>query len=565
MSKPYILPRLVGIRQLSDEGVFVKMLMVLVGIATSLCALDSMLWAANPDLQQEASTNYFVNPFAEGADPSIVQHDGDYLFCLSDGNRGVAIHRSSSLVQLGPGRSVWTAPSEGPVSRQVWAPELLSIDGRWYIYFAASDGDNENHRTYVLESEDEDPFGPYQLHGPLYTGDTPADPETNRWAIDATVLESGGELYLVWSGWETEIDEQWLYIAKMTSPTKVAEPRIRIANNDDYLWERVDENLEGRGLHEAPQVLRNGEKTFIVYSCSGSWQPSYKLGLLELKTGSNPLIPDSWVKHPHPVFAPHEKTFGAGHPTFTTSPDGTEKWIVYHAKRTRRPGWLRALHAQPFHWGPDNLPQFGVPVSPGVPLRKPTGTPETIEGPQSLTIDRFDAADCDEDWAYYGHQQACTISDGKIRLGTSPAGPVNYYRGGEKALLRRLVWHDVQVEATIQASDKTVAGVLFRANFPSVGQHAYRGYFAGFDAEQGKIILGASDGETWRLIASTATDADPDSQHVLTVQAEGDLIRIMIDGKPALDARDNSYPRGSVGLRVDRGEASFSRFTIRAN
>ena len=47
---------------------------------------------------------------------------------------------------------VWRSPAKGPVSRQIWAPELHLLEGRWHIYFAASDGKNENHLLTVVEN-----------------------------------------------------------------------------------------------------------------------------------------------------------------------------------------------------------------------------------------------------------------------------------------------------------------------------------------------------------------------------------------------------------------------------
>ncbi|WP_277510828.1 family 43 glycosylhydrolase [Ereboglobus sp. PH5-5] len=166
-------------------------------------------------------------------------------------------------------------------------------------------------------------------------------------------------------------DIQWLYAAPMGNPWTVSGNRVRLCANDDYLWERVGESAKGRGLHEAPQILTRGGRTFIIYSASGSWQTSYKLGLLEL-TGDDPLAPGAWRKHPEPVFAPAAKTWGVGHASFVKSPDGREDWIVYHAKLERADGWHRGIFAQPFTWTEDGFPNFGTPVAPGQPVRRPS-------------------------------------------------------------------------------------------------------------------------------------------------------------------------------------------------
>ncbi len=132
-------------------------------------------------------SNQFVNPIAEGADPWVVRDPNAdrYLWCLSEGNRGIAIHAGKRLTALGGKHIVWSAPEAGPVSREIWAPELHFLDGRWHVYFAASDGRNANHLAYVLVSRTSDPLGDYDLHGPLETGDRAGKP---IWAIDMTVL-----------------------------------------------------------------------------------------------------------------------------------------------------------------------------------------------------------------------------------------------------------------------------------------------------------------------------------------------------------------------------------------
>ena len=82
-----------------------------------------------------------------------------------------------------------------PWSQGGWAPELHKIDGTWYIYLAADDGDNEHHRMYVLRGTSADPTDRFELVGKL--GDS-----TDEWAIYGTVIAYGGELYFCWSGWD---------------------------------------------------------------------------------------------------------------------------------------------------------------------------------------------------------------------------------------------------------------------------------------------------------------------------------------------------------------------------
>jgi GH43 family beta-xylosidase len=273
---------------------------------------------------------------------------------------------------------VWEPPTSGWNRDQIWAPELHQVRGRWHIYYAASDGQNRNHRMGVLQALSDDPQGAYLDRGQLYTGDhienqEPLVQTNNRWAIDGTVLELDDQLYFIWSGWEGELDVQHLYIAPMRDACSVTGNRVRLCDNDTHLWERVGDDAMQRGLHEGPQILVRNGRVFLIYSCSGSWQPTYKLGMLWMDRGADPLESQSWNKWPRPVLRSTEDVFGVGHCCFTRSPDNSEDWILFHSKLRRREGWERLVRAQPFIWREDGFPFFGQPVSSGTPMPWPAG------------------------------------------------------------------------------------------------------------------------------------------------------------------------------------------------
>jgi GH43 family beta-xylosidase len=60
--------------------------------------------------------------------------------------------------------------------------KLASDVLRYYIYVAIDDGNNANHRMYVLEGDTNDPLLPFTFVGKLNTPD-------DNWAIDGTVLK----------------------------------------------------------------------------------------------------------------------------------------------------------------------------------------------------------------------------------------------------------------------------------------------------------------------------------------------------------------------------------------
>lgn len=305
------------------------------------------------------------NPIlASGADPWVIRQNGTYLYTHTTGDN-ITLWKSDTLSGIGSseGKVVWTPPASGPQSRSIWAPEIHFIDQRYYIYFAADDGRNENHRMYVLESAHDDPFGPYVNKGQI------TDP-TNKWAIDGTVLRTeDGSMYWIWSGWEGDENiRQNIYIAPMSNPWTICGERVEISRPDQP-WEQIGEPH----VNEGPVTLVRDNRIFVIYSASGSWTDDYCLGMLSASMDDNLLRPESWKKHDGAVFAKTDIVFGPGHNSFAKSPDGSEDWIVYHAAVSQGSGWKRNVRMQPFTWNEDGTPHFGAPVNVAIELRLPSG------------------------------------------------------------------------------------------------------------------------------------------------------------------------------------------------
>ena len=507
-------------------------------------------------------SNQFVNPIAEGADPWVVRDPNAdrYLWCFSEGNRAIAIHAGQRLTSLGEKRIVWTAPDRGPFSREVWAPELHFLDGKWHIYFAASDGKNANHLAYALVSRTADPLGGYDLHGPFETGDRAGEP---IWAIDMTVLEHEGKRYALWSGWdEPGSDRQFLYAAAMTSPTEIVPPRVRICANDDFPWEFTLNARKGRGLNEGPQVLKTERRTFVTFSCGASWKPTYKLGRLEL-TGRDPLDPNAWVKHNRPVFTSTDRTFGVGHSCFVPSPDGSQLWHVYHAKRDRDDGWRRGVFVQPMEIGKNGFPRFFRPVAPGAPLERPRG--EAALPKVGLPFESSFTEASAAEWSLYGHHQRIAFSNEGLHLGRALGDPINDYRSGEKVMFDRATPDNLRIEVAMEFRDGAAsrdAGIVFRATGPAVGYDAQRGYFVGLIPRTSLLVIGRTDGRSWAELARAKTAIDPAKPQRLAVEVEGDRFTAFHNGNQLLVAEDPTYTRGRVGLRVVNTHAVFREFLI---
>jgi len=318
----------------------------------------------------------FTNPVWDGADPWMVKPGDDYIYCYSS-NNSIVLSKSKKMTQKGELKTIWTAPATGWNRACVWAPEIHFISNRWYVYYAAGEAGPPfiHQRTGVLRSKTEDVFSDYEDMGVLYTGDNSADPSTNVWAIDMTILEHKDKLYAIWSGWIkqeiTDATQQHLYISEMENPYTMKGKRVKLSS--------PVENWETGGplnLNEGPEILKNGDRVFVVYSCRESWLVEYRQGMLQLINPDGDLLdPANWKKS-GPVFQGNSQVYGVGHCSFVKSPDNTEDWIIYHSKKSTNSGWERDVRMQSFKWNSDGTPNFGQPVPAGQVLNFPSGQPK---------------------------------------------------------------------------------------------------------------------------------------------------------------------------------------------
>lgn len=242
-------------------------------------------------------------------DPFITKYNDKYYHCFTKDTESIYIACADTIEGLSDaeGKCVYIPEENCEYSKQLWAPELHIIDDKCYIYVACDDGNNHNHRMYVLENNSSNPMNKYTMHGKI------AD-ESDKWAIDGTVMNYKGKNYFIWSGWEEDRNIcQNLYIAKMKSPYELESERIMIST-PEYEWEKSGATGEEESpyINEGPFAVSLNNVQYIAYSASGSWCTDYCIALLKL-VGNNPLEPDSWEKIDVPVLSKNEKVLGAGH------------------------------------------------------------------------------------------------------------------------------------------------------------------------------------------------------------------------------------------------------------
>ena len=306
----------------------------------------------------------YTNPIiTNGADPNVAFLNGYYYFTDTTGGN-VQVRTSTQMAGtngIGAAKAVTVFTPPAPYNKDVWAPEIHFFNGTNYIYYAADDGTNDDHRIFCASA----PVGSasFTYRGKVY------DTNSDRWAIDPTVFQAtNGSLYCIWSGWPGTTNViQNLYIAPMSNPWTISGPRVLIAT-PTYSWESW--------IEEGPTVLQRNGKTFVIFSANESWTDNECLGML-VNTDGNFLNPSSWVKQLSPVLQTYTGTngavYGPGGSAFTQSLDGTQDWLFYHAAQYSGAGWTRDIRMQPFTWSANGYPNFGQPIPAGVAIPTPSG------------------------------------------------------------------------------------------------------------------------------------------------------------------------------------------------
>ena len=303
----------------------------------------------------------FNNPLAEQrADPWVYKtEDGIYYFIATVPEYDRIILRKANTIngiKEAEEKVIWTKRKEGPMSYHIWAPELHLVDGKWYIYFAASvAGDIWKIRMWALSNDSKDPMkGAWKEAGQIKT-------QTESFSLDATSFEHKGKRYLIWAQDVLENENgTGLVMSEMKDATTLTGPEV-VLTKPEFTWER-----QKYLVNEGPAVLKRNGKIFVTYSASAT-NDRYCVGLLWIDEDADLLDPANWNKSPGPVFYSNDEVdrYGPGHNSFTTAEDGETVVMIYHARdykdiegfELENPD--RTTRARVVRWTKSGFPDFG--------------------------------------------------------------------------------------------------------------------------------------------------------------------------------------------------------------
>ncbi|MBQ8369062.1 MAG: glycoside hydrolase family 43 protein [Clostridia bacterium] len=270
-------------------------------------SFDSLAVAAieNP----EVSGRTYKNPVfgqEQAADPGVLYYDGMYYCYSTSAPIGYYVYTSPDLVN-------WTneglcADMMWGLSRNgyYWAPEVFEKDGKFYMIASV-----EEHIGFAVADS---PLGPFI-------------PEEN-WLYDKAIdghvfIDDDGRAYLYYVGWQNTYG---IYGCELNDDMVSVKPgTTKLLLKPEDSWEEIEGSVT-----EGPFILKNNGTYYLTYSGTGYTSDYYAVGYA---TSDSPLG-DYERYEANPVLSYTSKFHGPGHHSFTTSPDGSELWIVYHVHNT---------------------------------------------------------------------------------------------------------------------------------------------------------------------------------------------------------------------------------------
>ena len=481
-------------------AVFVLLALVATGLPVAPAA------AAGPDF----STAEAGNPFVDGwyADPDVAVYGNTYwVFPTTSKTYAEQTYldafSSTDLVTWTKHPNVLTTASVSWATRAVWAPAPIARNGRYYLYFAANDIQNNSQLGGIGVAVADQPQGPYRdaigrpLVSQFVNGAQPIDQDV--------FIDDDGQAYMYYGGW---------------GHANVVRLNADMTSLGQFPDGSTYKEITPSGYVEGAQMFKRGGRYYLMWSEGGWTGPDYSVSYAIANSPTGPFTKLDKVLAQDAAVAR-----GSGHNSVINVP-GTDIWyIVYH----RRPlsetdGNHRQLAYDRMTFNPDG----------------------TIQRITMRVRDNFGDGNA-YGWKTYGGGWAS--NNGRYTVNQSL---------GSKALLDTNFGNlsfDADVTVTAGGGD---AGLVFRASQPAVGADSYRGYYAGVTAA-GRVVLGRA-ANSWTLLGSATVAAG--ASHHLRVTAVGPQIKVYVDGLAAISVTDATYARGATGVRVFDTAAAFDNVAV---
>ncbi len=273
------------------------------------------------------------------ADPCIGRWKNKYYFIATndaDNNHTLYIREADTIPELVNAKEhlILDSESHPGIGGLLWAPEFHIINGKLYIFHAATPGEFFWEESHIMELREggnpickEDWSAPKRI---VRKDGTDICEAGKSITLDMTCFLWEGDYYVIWSQRQFLPKDlgAWLYIAKLnqsepwkllTDPVLLSKPEYGWANNHTF-------------VDEGPYALFTDKHIFITFS-SAAVDSSYVVGLLSIEKGKDLLTALNWKKENYPILTSRsvKGEFGTGHNAYVIDDNG-DVWNTYHAR-----------------------------------------------------------------------------------------------------------------------------------------------------------------------------------------------------------------------------------------
>ncbi len=394
--------------------------------AATLASRFSAAWGRIP--RSHAAVAEFQNPlFADDyADPTILRVGGDFYATHTSYRYvpGLVVWHSRDLVN-------WTHISSAlphlDGEGEVWAPELVEHQGRFFIYYP------QNGRLFVVHTLD--PRGPWSAPVDLKLGGI--DP--------GHVVGPDGARYLYFAG---------------GNMVPLSADGLSVVGEQKHVYEGwvfpTEWKTEGFWL-ESPKLTRRGEFYYLTCAEGGTAGPPTS-HMAVVARSKSPLGP--WENSPHNplihTYSADEAWWSVGHGTLVSTP--ADRWyFVYHGYRNGLPTLGRHTLMEPVEWTEDGWPRAPLGARRGEPMPAPMGI---AQHPMIPLSDDFRAPSLKATWGAWDETDMSRFQVGQGALVMRAKGDAPG-RSSPLTVMARDASYQVQVVAAPQNDCGAALGLFY--------------------------------------------------------------------------------------------------------
>lgn len=264
-------------------------------------------------------------PLAQ-ADPYVIKaRDGRYYLYATEGQ----VYSSDRLLT---GWKYEGIRLEMPGQKVCWAPCVLEVDGKYYMYYSSIDENNGDEHGHTLRVAVSDvPEGPFR-----YVKDI-----LPPFSIDPHVVNTPSGLYLFYSSndYHAERVGTRIYCDRMPDPFHVEGKPVCVVkptiDEEIYMRDRFREGEHWHTIEGAFYFYHEGMH-YLMYSGACYQNPTYFIGYCTAKgvPGEDLRLLD-WQKYPNehvyrPLLTKNSFVEGTGHNSVLY--DGGKFYIIYHGR-----------------------------------------------------------------------------------------------------------------------------------------------------------------------------------------------------------------------------------------